>query len=166
MTDKRETPASTGSQRDATSRSTTKRTSRAKNATVVETNDQRETSKAPARKRATGDTVARRAPKVKVADAASTLTFRADSTEASTRAEAEMPAAAQPAAATSADEQRDSSPEQTTEREISPMERRAMIARVAYFRAQWRGWTPGAELDDWLHAEREVDAMLRGDYDA
>lgn len=44
----------------------------------------------------------------------------------------------------------------------TPEERHRMIERIAYFRAEWRGWTPGAELDDWLHAEREVDAMLSG----
>jgi hypothetical protein len=49
-------------------------------------------------------------------------------------------------------------------RDISPAERRDMIRRIAYFRAEWRGWTPGAELDDWLHAEREVDALLRSDH--
>jgi hypothetical protein len=31
------------------------------------------------------------------------------------------------------------------------------IARVAYFRAQQRGFEPGLELEDWLAAEREVD---------
>lgn len=46
-------------------------------------------------------------------------------------------------------------------RELSPEERHRMIQRLAYFRAEWRGWTPGAEMDDWLHAEREVDDMLR-----
>lgn len=49
-----------------------------------------------------------------------------------------------------------------TARELSPEERHRMIERIAYFRAEWRGWTPGAEMDDWLHAEREVDDMLRG----
>jgi len=29
-------------------------------------------------------------------------------------------------------------------------------------RAEWRGWTPGHELEDWLYAERKVDEMLRG----
>lgn len=46
---------------------------------------------------------------------------------------------------------------------MSAEERLELIQRIAYFRAAWRGWTSGSELDDWLHAEREVDAMLRGE---
>ncbi len=38
--------------------------------------------------------------------------------------------------------------------------REAEIARVAYFLAQARGFGPGRELEDWLAAEREVDARL------
>ncbi len=30
------------------------------------------------------------------------------------------------------------------------------IALAAYFRAQDRGFTPGAEMDDWLQAEQEI----------
>ena len=36
-------------------------------------------------------------------------------------------------------------------------ERRRRIAEAAYFRAQGRGFAPGADLDDWLAAEREID---------
>lgn len=32
------------------------------------------------------------------------------------------------------------------------------IQEAAYRRAQERGFGPGAELDDWLAAEREIDA--------
>ncbi|MFO7188557.1 MAG: DUF2934 domain-containing protein [Pseudomonadota bacterium] len=46
--------------------------------------------------------------------------------------------------------------------QVSEDERRRMIERIAYFRAEWRGWTPGHELEDWLYAERKVDEMLRG----
>lgn len=35
--------------------------------------------------------------------------------------------------------------------------REARIAEAAYWRAERRGFTPGGELDDWLHAEKEVD---------
>ena len=162
MTDKSETPASTGSQRDTPSRSTTKRISRTKNAAAVETKDQ--TDKAPGRKRAAGDAVARRVSKVKAADAAPTL--RTDPIKTPTPGVVEKHAAAEPAVATTVDAQRNALPTRAAERDIAPAERRAMIERIAYFRAEWRGWTPGAELDDWLHAEREVDAMLRGDYTA
>lgn len=39
--------------------------------------------------------------------------------------------------------------------------RHELIAREAYYRAEARGFTPGAELDDWLAAEAQVDAGLR-----
>jgi hypothetical protein len=35
---------------------------------------------------------------------------------------------------------------------------RAEIARIAYYRAEQRGFTPGYELQDWLAAEDEVAA--------
>jgi hypothetical protein len=36
--------------------------------------------------------------------------------------------------------------------------RHAEIAAVAYFLAQARGFAPGHEVEDWLAAEREVNA--------
>ena len=36
--------------------------------------------------------------------------------------------------------------------------RRDKIAIIAYYRAQRRGFANSGELDDWLSAEREVDA--------
>lgn len=39
-------------------------------------------------------------------------------------------------------------------------ERTAMIAQAAYFFAEKRQFTPGCELDDWLAAERQIDAEL------
>lgn len=42
----------------------------------------------------------------------------------------------------------------------SPEQRRAMIAEAAYYRAQRRGFAPGAELQDWLAAEAEIDRAL------
>jgi hypothetical protein len=36
-----------------------------------------------------------------------------------------------------------------------------MISEAAYLRAERRGFSPGYELDDWLAAEAEVDALLR-----
>jgi hypothetical protein len=38
--------------------------------------------------------------------------------------------------------------------------RRAMIAEAAYLRAEQRGFASGHEEEDWLLAEREVDALL------
>ncbi len=37
-----------------------------------------------------------------------------------------------------------------------------MIARLAYFRAERRGFAPGGEVQDWLAAEAEVDAARVG----
>lgn len=39
-------------------------------------------------------------------------------------------------------------------------ERCQMIAEAAYYRAQARNFCPGNELDDWLQAERDIDARL------
>ena len=40
--------------------------------------------------------------------------------------------------------------------------RAALIAEVAYFKAQSRGFEPGHEEEDWLAAEAEVDKQLNG----
>jgi len=44
---------------------------------------------------------------------------------------------------------------------VSEEARRAMIAQAAYLRAERRGFTAGDEVEDWLAAEAEVDALLR-----
>lgn len=44
---------------------------------------------------------------------------------------------------------------------VSEDARRAMIAQAAYLRAERRGFTSGGEVEDWLAAEAEVDALLR-----
>ena len=38
--------------------------------------------------------------------------------------------------------------------------RRSMIAEAAYHIAERRGFGPGHEVEDWLHAEKEIDAAL------
>ena len=43
---------------------------------------------------------------------------------------------------------------------LEPGEREQMIAEAAYYRAAARGFQPGGELDDWVAAEREIDAQL------
>jgi hypothetical protein len=43
--------------------------------------------------------------------------------------------------------------------------RHRQIAINAYFRAQRRGFAPGAELDDWLAAEAEYEESLEPDID-
>ena len=39
-------------------------------------------------------------------------------------------------------------------------DRLRMIAEAAYFRAEQRGFVSGNELEDWLAAEMEIDALL------
>ncbi|HEU4625051.1 MAG TPA: DUF2934 domain-containing protein [Steroidobacteraceae bacterium] len=39
-----------------------------------------------------------------------------------------------------------------------------MIQQAAYYLAEQRGFAPGHELEDWLAAERQVDALLRVRY--
>lgn len=50
-----------------------------------------------------------------------------------------------------------------TQEQAQPMEleRARAVAERAYELAEQRGFAPGAELDDWLQAEREFDARLR-----
>lgn len=43
---------------------------------------------------------------------------------------------------------------------IGPERRRQMIAEAAYFRAQRRGFAPGAEVEDWLESEAEIEELL------
>lgn len=45
---------------------------------------------------------------------------------------------------------------------ITPEEREHLIARVAYFRAEKRGFAPGCELQDWVEAEAEVLRLIGG----
>src|SRR5690606_26298436 len=42
----------------------------------------------------------------------------------------------------------------------SPEERRRMIAEAAYYKALNRGFQGGDPVEDWLAAEREIDAMF------
>jgi Protein of unknown function (DUF2934) len=43
---------------------------------------------------------------------------------------------------------------------VSTETRQAMIAEAAYLRAEQRGFASGHEEEDWLLAERDVDALL------
>jgi hypothetical protein len=45
---------------------------------------------------------------------------------------------------------------------LSDEERRNMIARAAYFRAEKRQFAPGYEVEDWIAAEADVDRELAG----
>lgn len=44
---------------------------------------------------------------------------------------------------------------------LSESTRRVMVEQAAYLRAERRGFAPGGEVEDWLLAEAEVDALLR-----
>jgi hypothetical protein len=41
---------------------------------------------------------------------------------------------------------------------LSPEERTRRIGELAFRRAEFRGFAAGNEVEDWLEAEREVDA--------
>ena len=43
--------------------------------------------------------------------------------------------------------------------DVAVNERRRRIAEAAYRRAQLRGFCPGYEVQDWLEAEQEIDAV-------
>ena len=45
---------------------------------------------------------------------------------------------------------------------VAPEARELMIAEAAYYIAERRGFEPGAELEDWLAAEAEIDRILAG----
>lgn len=40
-------------------------------------------------------------------------------------------------------------------------DRQHMISEAAYFLAQQRGFVPGQEMQDWLQAEQQVDALVK-----
>ena len=46
--------------------------------------------------------------------------------------------------------------------DISAEERWRMIAVTAYLKAEARDFAPGHETEDWLQAEKEVDALIGG----
>jgi hypothetical protein len=41
---------------------------------------------------------------------------------------------------------------------LTAEERNRRISELAFRRAEQRGFAPGSEVDDWLEAEREIDA--------
>jgi len=50
--------------------------------------------------------------------------------------------------------------------QVTDEERRQMIAVVAYYRAEHRGFCEGGELDDWLAAEAEFGRQLQDQTDS
>ena len=45
--------------------------------------------------------------------------------------------------------------------EVTEPERRSMVSEAAYYRSAARGFAPGYELEDWLAAEAEIEALLQ-----
>jgi hypothetical protein len=66
--------------------------------------------------------------------------------------------AANPAAATAAPRGNALRPLFLVPHRLTPAERHRRICELAYRRAEQRGFAPGSEVEDWLEAEREVDA--------
>lgn len=54
----------------------------------------------------------------------------------------------------------------TAPAEVSPQAREALITQTAYLRAEARGFVHGYDLEDWLAAEAEVDALLAAEHRA
>ena len=48
---------------------------------------------------------------------------------------------------------------QSTAESMAAVDRRLMIEREAYLRAERRGFEPGHELEDWLAAEHSVGSV-------
>jgi hypothetical protein len=46
--------------------------------------------------------------------------------------------------------------------ELSPEERREMVAVAAYYLAERRGFPGSGALDDWIAAERQIERMIEG----
>ena len=69
-------------------------------------------------------------------------------------------AAATPRAAQA--KQKAAAPKHTTPVYMTREERWRMVAEAAYHKAEKRGFAPGHEKDDWLAAEREIDALFGG----
>lgn len=51
--------------------------------------------------------------------------------------------------------------EQVNRLHLSTIDRRAMVETAAYYRAERRRFASGHELEDWLSAEAEIEALLR-----
>ena len=85
-------------------------------------------------------------------------TRRTQSTGKTESTSVEKPAVTSPAKAPAA---RKSTTRNAPRRaEVSEGMRRDMIAQAAYLRAEGRGFIGGNEVEDWLAAEAEVDALL------
>ncbi|MES1982451.1 MAG: DUF2934 domain-containing protein [Pseudomonadota bacterium] len=76
-------------------------------------------------------------------------------TKAAPKAES---AAKETAATAPAKKSRNKAPEKHT---VSPEQRYRMIATAAYYLAERRGFNGDYDMQDWISAEAEIDAMLK-----
>lgn len=72
------------------------------------------------------------------------------------------PSVAPASAATPATNTTDATDVRFVGEQIGYRSRAERIAAIAYALAQDRGFEPGHEVEDWLRAEKEVDALLSG----
>lgn len=96
-------------------------------------------------------------------DSAAPLTKQMDrrqedaGTQTSQAAAARRPQPTSPAVGTPATSSTAGADSPAAREAANPDERRSRIEVEAYMRYLQRGGTPGAELDDWLAAERQID---------
>lgn len=49
-------------------------------------------------------------------------------------------------------------------RRITADQKADLISEAAYYLAERRGFAPGASMDDWLEAERQIASKFDGEY--
>ncbi len=85
---------------------------------------------------------------------------KSTTTRATTRSKPGPPPAQPTARATVATRKRSAKP-QTPGAKMVPEQRQQRIAQAAYFIAERRGFAPGNEIEDWLQAEAEIEALMK-----
>ena len=90
------------------------------------------------------------------------MTNRATSQPASRSRSAPAQPRAAPSVAPNKAKPKETAPRRADAVKHVPEERGRLIAEAAYFIAERRGFEPGNEIDDWLQAEAEFEARLKG----
>jgi hypothetical protein len=95
------------------------------------------------------------------AKAAAAPATKAAAAPAAPPATAAKPAAAPaPAAKPAVAAKPATAPAPTAKSRVDATERQKLIAEAAYYRALKRGFSSGSDVQDWLAAEKEVDARI------
>lgn len=110
---------------------------------------------------ATSRTTTAKKTTTKTAEAAATKKTTAKTTESKPKAATPRKTAA-PKADKAAAPAKSAPKKATAKSNVSPEERLQMIATAAYYLAEKRGFCSCGELDDWIAAEAQVDAILKG----